>query len=87
MPGSRNLPGALDRDTLRQLFEELADELARARVRACIYIIGGAAMTMAHRRDRATHGVDARSDDCQQAVLTAVRTVAERHGLPTAWLN
>jgi len=42
MPGSRNLPGALDRDTLRQLFEELADELARARVRACIYIIGGA---------------------------------------------
>ncbi|MYE19964.1 MAG: hypothetical protein F4Y06_08605 [Rhodospirillales bacterium] len=61
MPGSRNLPGALDRDTLRQLFEELADELARARVRACICIIGGAAMTMAHRRDRATHGVDART--------------------------
>ena len=87
MPGSRNPPGALDRDTLHQLFEELADELARARVRACIYIIGGAAMTMAYQRDRAPHEVGARIDDGHQAVLTAVSTIARRHGLPTTWLN
>ena len=87
MPGSRNPPGALDRDTLHQLFNELADELAQAQVRACIYIIGGAAMTMAYQRDRATHDVDARIDDGHQVVLTAVRTIARRHGLPTTWLN
>ena len=87
MPGSRNPPGALDRDTLHQLFEELADALARARVRACIYIIGGEAMTMAHQRDRTTQDVDARIDDGHQAVLTVVSTVARRRGLPTTWLN
>ena len=87
MPGSRNPPGALDRDTLLQLFEELADALAQARVRACIYIIDGAAMTMAYQRDRTTQDVDARIDDGHQAVLTAVSTIARRHGLPTTWLN
>lgn len=87
MPGSRNPPGALDRDTLHRLFEELADALAQARVRACIYIIGGAAMTMAYQRDRTTQDVDARIDDGHQAVLTAVSAIARRHGLPTTWLN
>ena len=87
MPGYRKPPGALDRDTVHQLFEELADELAQARVRACIYIIGGAAMTMAYQRDRTTQDVDTRIDDGHQAVLTAVSTIARRHGLPTNWLN
>ncbi|MCY4096995.1 MAG: hypothetical protein OXF40_01860 [Rhodospirillales bacterium] len=82
MPGSRNPPGALDRDTLHQLFEELADELARARVRACIYIIGGAAMTMAYQRDRAPHEVGARVDDGHQAVLTAGSPLAPRPAQP-----
>ncbi len=87
MPGSRNPPGVLDRHILHQLFEELADALAQARVRACIYIIGGAAMTMAYQRDRATQDACARIDDGHQAVLTAVNSIARRHGLPTTWLN
>ncbi len=87
MPGLRNPPGALDRDTLHQLFGELADELAQVRVRACIYIVGGAAITMAYRRDRATEDVDARIDDGHQAVLTGVGIIARRHGLPATWLN
>ena len=87
MPGPRDPRGALDRDTLHQLFDELADELARAQVRAHVYIIGGAAMTMAYQRDRATHDVDDRIDDGHEAVLAAVRTIARRHGLPTTWLN
>lgn len=87
MSGPDSPRGALDRDTLRRLFDELADELARARARAHVYIVGGAAMTMAYQRDRATHDVDARIDDGHAAVLAAVEVIARRHGLPTSWLN
>ena len=63
MPGSPDPHGALDRATLRKLFDELAEELAHVRTRAHVYIVGGAAMTMAYQRDRATHDVDAKIED------------------------
>lgn len=87
MPGLDSPRGALDRETLHRLFDELADELARVRTRAHVYIVGGAAMMMAYQRDRATHDVDARIDDGHAAVLAAVEAIARRHGLPTTWLN
>ncbi len=83
MPGLDSPRGALDRETLHRLFDELADELARVRTRAHVYIVGGAAMMMAYQRDRATHDVDARIDDGHAAVLAAVEAIARRHGLPT----
>ena len=50
----------LDRATIEQLFEELADELRFARARVQLYVIGGAAMSMSFDRDRTTQDVDAR---------------------------
>lgn len=87
MSGPDSPRGALDRDTLRRLFDELADELARVQARAHVYIVGGAAMMLAYQRDRTTHDGDARIDDGHAAVLAAVETIARRHGLATTWLN
>ena len=50
----------LDRATIEQLFEELANELRFARARVQLYVIGGAAMSMSFDRDRTTQDVDAR---------------------------
>ena len=87
MPGSPDPRGALDRATPCRLFDELAEELARVRTRAHVYIVGGGAMTMAYQRDRATHDVDAGIEDDHAAVLRAVHAIARRHGLPGTWLN
>ena len=87
MSGPDRPRGALDRDTLHRLFDELADELARVQARAHVYIVSGAAMMMAYQRDRTTHDVDARIDDGHAAVLAAVEAIARRHGLPTTWPN
>ena len=50
----------LERATIEQLFEELADELRFAGARVQLYVIGGAAMSMSFDRDRTTQDVDAR---------------------------
>lgn len=42
----------LDRERLTSLFDDLARELAFARTRVQIYVIGGAAMSMAFDRGR-----------------------------------
>lgn len=77
------MPGSLDRDAL----DELARRLERRKVRAQIYIIGGAAMSLAFDRSRTTHDVDARVDSGHGALIEAVREVARERGLPESWLN
>ena len=81
------MPGSLDRETLMELLDEVAKRLERRRVRAQIYIIGGAAMNLAFDRTRTTHGVDARIDAGHGALSEAVQAVARERGLPGTWLN
>ena len=79
--------GSLDRDALIELLDELSKRLRHARVRAHIYIVGGAAMTLAFRRDRTTHDVDARVDSGHSALTDAVREIARERRMPESWLN
>ncbi len=87
MTGFRDPERPLDRDTLENLFDELAAELRHLQARAHVYIINGAAMTMAFRRDPAIRDVDPWIDSGHDAILQAVHTIARRHGLPSTWLN
>ena len=56
------MSGPLDRERIVKLFDELSAELRFSRTRAQIYIVGGAAMSLAFDRVRTTRDVDARID-------------------------
>ena len=77
----------LTREQIIKLFDELSRELRFEGARAQIYIIGGAAMSLAFDRDRATKDVDARVDSGHTRLTQAARKMARRHGLPETWLN
>ena len=79
--------GLLGRRGLLELFEELSRELRFQGARAQIYIVGGAAMSLAYSRERITMDVDARIDTGHCRLTEAVRTVGRRHGLGDSWLN
>ena len=79
--------GPLGRKRLLELFEELSRELRFQGARAQIYIVGGAAMSLAFSRERLTMDVDARIDTGHYRLTEAVRTVGRRHGLADTWLN
>ena len=79
--------GSLDRETLIELLDELSKRLERRRVRAQVYVIGGAAMSLAFDRARTTHDIDARIDSGHGALTEAVREIARERGLTGAWLN
>ena len=81
------MTGALDRDRLGRLLDALDDRLRRMKVRASLYLVGGAAMLLAYGRTRATSDVDARIDAAHEAVIAAVADVAAEHGLEYDWLN
>ena len=81
------MPGSLDREALVELLDELARRLERRKVRAQIYVIGGAAMSLAFDRSRTTHDVDARVDSGHGVLIEAVREIARERGLPESWLN
>ena len=75
------------RPDLLRMFRELSRELRHHRTRAHVYVIGGAAMSLACARNRLTEDVDARFDAGHYRLAQAVRSVARRHGLPERWLN
>lgn len=81
------MSGLLDRNRLLELFDELSAELRFSRTRAQIYIVGGAAMSLAFDRERTTRDVDARIDTGHSRLVEAVRKVGRRHGLGDTWLN
>ena len=56
------MSGSLDRKKLHALFDELSDELRLQGARAQIYIVGGAAMSLAFSRERTTQDVDVDAD-------------------------
>lgn len=80
-------PHALDRQALQRAFACLARHLGERNIRAHVYVVGGAAMILAHRAQRATRDVDALAIDRRDEVLAAAGRVAEELGLSHHWLN
>ena len=76
------MSGPLGREQILELFEELSEELRFNRARAQIYVVGGAAMSLAFDRERTTRDVDARIAAGHHRLAEAVREVGLRHGLP-----
>ena len=77
----------LNREQLIELLDEVSKELRHERVRAQVYVIGGAAMSLGFSRDRRTEDVDARIDRGHAGLVKAVQRVGRRHGLAAGWLN
>ena len=80
-------PSALDGQALRRAFDGLSRQLATRDIRAHIYVVGGAAMVLAHRSARLTRDVDALAIDRRDEVLEAAGEVAREQGLSPHWLN
>ena len=78
---------ALSHDDIVDALKDHSDRLGRKRVKAQIYIVGGAAIALAFRRSRRTFDVDALILEGHGAVLEASREVALRRGLPESWLD
>lgn len=78
---------ALSADDMRAALAELSDELRRNRVKARLYLVGGAAITMAFRDSRQTYDLDALILEGHGPVIEAARRVAKRRGWPETWLN
>jgi len=77
---------ALSREDIRELLVELAAELHSRGISADVFLVGGAAMTVAYDARRATRDLDAVFAPAA-AVREAAAAVAERRGLPADWLN
>ena len=80
-------PRELDAQALRRAFDGLSRQLAARNIKAHIYVVGGAAMILAHRSTRATQDVDALAIDRREEVLEAAGEVAREQGLSLDWLN
>lgn len=81
------MAGSLDRKTILAAFEALSERLRRKGFRAHIYIVGGAAMALTHRRSQGTFDVDALIVEESGSVMAAAREVAGELGLPRTWLK
>ena len=87
MSGFPDSSPRFDRQALQQAFSGLARRLAVRDIRAHIYVVGGAALVLAHRASRTTRDVDALAIDRREEVLAAAGEVAREQGLPRDWLN
>jgi hypothetical protein len=76
----------LDREGLLRAFRALDEELGRDKIRADVFVVGGAAMAMAYDTRRSTSDVDAVFVPTIE-VRAAARRVAERLDLDADWLN
>lgn len=77
----------LTRRRILQLFAELNDELCGAGARGDVFIVGGAAMTLAYQARPATRDVDGIWEP-SGVVRDAAQRVAQRHDdLTPDWLN
>ena len=87
MRGSRRQDLQLYRADIVRAFEALSVRLAEREVRAHIYIVGGAAMMLTHRRSKGTVDVDALMIDPREVVMEAATEVGRDQGLDDDWLN
>ncbi len=77
----------LNRGDLLDALGEVAAIMDGRGQRGRVYVVGGAAMMLAHSADRATQDIDAAIEEGYAAVTDAARVVAERRGWPRSWLN
>jgi hypothetical protein len=75
----------LDAAKIRELLAQLDDRLKARGVKASVYLVGGAAMTLEYGREGLTADIDAVVS--HQAVFAEARRLAAEHGLPESWLN
>jgi hypothetical protein len=75
-----------DRDAALRALEALASELDSRGVVAHVFVVGGAAMTLAFDARRMTRDIDAVFEP-KLAVYSAAHAVAEQLELPDDWLN
>jgi len=75
----------LDAEVMRALLAELDERLRARNVKASIYVVGGAAMSLAYGRDSVTLDIDAIAS--HRAVGEEAQAIAKLHGLPEHWLN
>ena len=84
------MTGSLNPEKPFELFELLSARLQQRRVRGHVYIVGGAAMTLAFGRKRKRKAVDARirKRGVEHAVmLEAAQEIADEQGLAKNWLE
>jgi hypothetical protein len=79
-------PPLLGREQILAVLRDLGKELDRRGVRAEVFLVGGAAMTLSYDTRRTTRDVDAVFEP-KSTVYEAARRVADQHALPEDWLN
>ena len=84
MSGGRNRV-EFEAEEIRRLLGLLDSRLRRRRVRASIYVVGGAAIAMTVVDTRRTIDVDALASEA--VVMEEARLLADAEGIPTTWLN
>ena len=77
----------LSRDGLLDALRELAAIMQLRGQHGRVYVVGGAAMMLAHSVNRATQDIDAAFEEGYSAIIDAARDVGERRGWPRSWLN
>lgn len=80
-------PSGLDRQALQRAFDGLSRQLGEREIRAHIYVVGGAAIVLAHRYACVTQDADALATDRRDEVFEVAGEVAREQGLSPDWLN
>lgn len=75
-----------DRNQLMQLLKELSDELSSVGQTGQLFIVGGAAISLAYDDARATRDIDAIFAPAPE-IRDCAKHIADRHGLQHDWLN
>ncbi len=73
--------GRLDRERILDLFGKLSAKLEMKGVRAHIYLVGGAMMTLTWSENRTTWDIDGRIDHGHREVTEAVLEIARAENL------
>lgn len=76
----------INREKLTHLLEDVSRELEKRKLTATIFMVGGAAMSIAYNHDRVTRDVDAIFIPAPE-MREVIEQVGERNDLEHDWLN
>ena len=76
----------MDRDEILSLLNELGDRLEARGVRGEMFLVGGAAISLAYSTRRSTADLDAIFEP-KQVIYEVAASMARDHALPAGWLN